>query len=203
MLTAARHYGWSPGVVYDEKTFQFEAWLSGWGARNLINGDAWIGRFGDARFEGSAFVRPCHDMKAFTGFVTTGEEISDWQTRVDAGEVSTRTAVLTLDTPVIVAPEKVLLREWRFFVVGGQVISGSQYRDTYGLSITDDVDQDVRDFAQARVNEWQPASCFVLDIGATRDGLGVVEVNNLNTSGRYACDLLKVFVAIEKLYSAS
>lgn len=200
MTLAARHYGWSPGVIYDDKTFNFEAWRKGWGADKLINGNAWVGKFGDAKFDGPAFVRPCHDMKAFSGFITDGENMKNWQKNVADGEISSGTNQLGLDTPIIVSPEKFILNEWRFFVVNGKVITGSQYRNSYTLWITTDIDKDVWNFAQDRVNEWQPEKCFVLDIAATKDGLGVMEVNCLNSSGRYACDLVKVFVAIEELY---
>ncbi len=203
MLTASQHYGWSPGVVYDPATFRFEAWRAHWGAGKLINGDAVVTRFGDAKATEKIFMRPCEDLKAFTGLTLNPDELEDWQRRVWEGEQSTRTLQLALSTPVITAPVKVIFREWRTFVVGGKVISASQYACAGRRETAPGADPDVLEFAQAMVDRWQPAKCFVLDIGATKAGLGVVEVNTLNSSGIYDCDMKAVCAALEVMYSAN
>jgi hypothetical protein len=205
IAVAAKKYGWNPGIIFNEDTFRFEAWKGGWGAENLINGDGIVSKFSEARIEQnqSAFMRPCKDWKSFTGLVLSESELIDWQKRVNEGERNTRSMILDPDTDVVVASEKLVMREWRFFVVDGKVITGSQYRTTYGLSVTPDVDDDVYVFAQKMVDKWQPEKCFVIDIAEVKDGLKIMEVNCINNSGCYACDLLKTFAAIETLYEGS
>ncbi len=200
MLTASRIYNWSPGVVYDSTTFRFEAWRAAYGADKLINGDARVCFFGAAKATEKVFMRPCEDLKAFTGLTLNPDELEEWQQRVADGEVSTRTLQLSMATPVIVAPVKTIFREWRTFVVDGRVISASQYAHLGRWDRSARVDEDVISFAQSLVDIWQPAPCFVLDIGETKDGLGLVEINTLNSSGVYECDMVKVFTAIEQLY---
>ncbi len=204
MTKASAIYGWTPGVVYDPLTFTFEAWRANWGAANLLNGQAVVTRFGDAKATEKVFMRPCQDLKTFTGLTLNPDELEDWQYRTWKGEQSSRDSIdLRLDTPVIVAPVKVITREWRTFVVGGKVVAWSQYAHLGRRDRSAQVDQDVIDYAQARVNEWQPAACFVLDIGETSEGLGVIEVNTLNSSGVYESDLKATLLAIEDLYESA
>ena len=200
MTTASRIYNWTPGVILDPVTFRFEAWKSGWGKQNLINGDAHVCRFGDAAANTKVFMRPCQDLKAFTGLTINPDELQDWQRRVKGGEQSTRTELLSEDTAVIVAPVKVIYREWRFFVVDGQVVSGSQYAHLGRRDRCEQIDSDVWSYAKQVVKIWTPAPCFVLDIGETNDGLAIVEVNTINSSGVYESDFASVVLALERFY---
>lgn len=198
LIAGAQKRGWSPGVIFNEN-FRYEAWRKNLGAY-LLNFDCVISRFADAKVEEKSFMRPCEDLKAFTGQTITSDELISWQKRVAEGEISTRALQLSSDTPVIVAPIKNILREWRFFVVNKQVITGSQYRTMYGKAVSADVDLDVYSYAQDVVSAWQPADCYALDIGETNEGLGVIEINCFNGSGIYACDMAKAFAAVEKFY---
>jgi hypothetical protein len=203
MTTASRIYGWSPGVIFDPDTFRFEAWRDHWGRANLINGDGVVTWFGNAVAIDKVFMRPCMDLKAFTGLTLNPDQLVDWQRRVADGEQSTRTEMLSLTTPVLVAPVKVILREWRFFVVNGVVVSGSQYAHLGRRDRSAQIDSDVWEFARDMVAIWQPAACFVLDIGETAGGrLGIVEVNTLNSSGVYLSDFNAVVLAIERFYES-
>ena len=205
LITAAQKRNWKPGVIFDPETFRYEAWLKGWGKENLLNGDGVVTRFANARIDGPVFIRPCEDQKTFTGRVIEEDELTKWQFCINDGEQSSDAYTLTNDTMVVVAPVKRILREWRFFVVNGKVISGSQYRDAYGLCESELVDSYVYDYAQEMASRWQPATCFVLDIAGIGSGkdcydLFVLEVNCLNGSGLYRCDANKIFGAIEVFY---
>jgi ATP-grasp domain, R2K clade family 3 len=205
LITAAQKRNWKPGVIFDENTFRYEAWEKGWGKENLLNGGGEVSRFANVRIDGPTFIRPCEDQKIFTGRVIEEDELTKWQFCINEGDKSSNAYALTNDTMVMFAPVKRILREWRFFVVGGKVISGSQYRDSFGLCESADVDSYVYDYAQEMANRWRPADCFVLDIAGTpsvKDGyeLSILEVNCLNGSGLYQCDANKIFGAIEQLY---
>ena len=200
MFASSKLYGWNPGVVHDPATFRFDVWRNSWGAKNLINGDGTVAHFGNIKPTDRFFMRPNDDYKAFTGLVMTGSALMDWQQRVFAGEQSTRTMNLSLKTEVVIAPVKVILREWRTFVVGGRVITASLYARLGEKVRTNEVDPCVISFAQAMVDQWQPEKCFTLDIGETEDGFGIIEPNTLNTSGIYQCDFAAVCVALEELF---
>ena len=202
LIAGAAKRNWKPGVVFNPETFRYEAWLKGFGKENLLNGDGVVQKFGDEppRY-GKMFIRPCEDLKAFNGQVIEMNALLDWQKSTREAEVSTRALQLTSDTMVNIASVKFLYREWRFFVVGGKVITGSQYRDAYGRKDDPDVDKDVWDYTQKMVDKWQPGDCFVLDIAATEAGLKVIEVNCFNGSGVYACDMRKAFEAVERFYA--
>lgn len=203
LIAGAAKRNWKPGVIFNPETFRYEAWLKGYGAENMLNGDGVVQRFGDVRpVRGSrVFIRPCEDLKAFNGQVIEALQLKDWVARTIEGEVSSRAVQLNVDTMVVVAEPKFLYREWRFFVVGGKVITGSQYKDVYGRRDDPDVDQDVIDFTQKMVDKWQPGDCFVIDVADTQDGLKVIEINCFNGSGVYACDVEKAFAAVEKFYA--
>ncbi len=210
MLAASRRYGWTPGVIYDEKTFHFDAWRDNWGAANLINGTAATLAFGNGVWHGGGvdeqtervFIRPAQDLKTFTGHVTTVAEWKAWIERVRAGEKSLEAQELTLNTPVIVAPVKTITREWRTWVVGGKVVAASQYA-LYGKRIREaHAPLDVLMFATRLASYWQPAAAFVLDVGEMEDGsLGLVEINTLNSSGIYAAEMHWVYNALVRLYT--
>jgi len=210
LILASSRYHWNPGVIYNPLTFRFEAWRNGWGADNLLNGYGDVVRFGDLQpredVSEQVFIRPCEDLKAFSGHVTDWHDLIGWKKRVLEGEVSTRSLQLTADTMVVVSEPRVVLREWRLFVVGNRVISGSQYRSlsagprASGNHVVAGVPEDVMRFARRMVTRWGPAEHYVLDIGETRNGLFVIEANCLNGSGVYASDLEAVFGAIETYY---
>src|ERR1019366_1367864 len=71
LVRLASQYGWKPGAWIDDN-FRFEKWLEHYGD-NLLNSDAIVCRFADATFEGTAFVRPCEDLKAFSGMEINDE----------------------------------------------------------------------------------------------------------------------------------
>jgi hypothetical protein len=201
MIIASQKRGWNPGVIFNDN-FRYEAWVKGFGAENLLNGDGVVSRFGDAKIlESKAFVRPCEDLKAFDGKLFEAQALIDWQKSIAEGEKSTRALYLTSDTMVVTAPQKLIYREWRFFVVNGLVISGSQYRTAQSVWSDPNVDDDVYAFAQKMVDKWQPGECFVLDICETKEGLSIIEVNCFNGSGAYACNLPKIFAAVEQFYA--
>jgi hypothetical protein len=47
------------------------------------------------------------------------------------------------------------------------------------------------------VDIWQPDDAFVLDIAETSEGFKIIEINCLNASGFYACEMDKVVIALE------
>lgn len=195
----AEKKGWNPGV-YANENFHFNKWKENYG-EHLLNYDGRVLPFAGpvefaVNFNQEIFVRPCEDGKEFTGMLTTWQGFMDWRNKVvELGE-----STIKPDAPIFVAAVKEIYSEYRFFIVDGKVITGSQYKLGNRVVTSPNVDRDISWFAWQMVNTWCPAVSFVLDIAMTPDGLKVIEINSMNSSGFYACDMSKVIEALEDLY---
>lgn len=196
----AKHRGWVPGVFKNEN-FDMRVLNEKYGS-DMLNSDAKFYKLGEVPvYEGSAFIRPVHDTKSFTGGLIDGGELEKWKQGLY--ELRREFTTLDLNTEVLVAHPKEVRSEARFFVVGGQVVAGSTYRvDRRVLYKSVDSDNPLympfKEYAQRMVDKWQPAEAFVMDIGLT-DEFKVIEINCLNSSGFYDSDMTQVVKAIENL----
>ena len=192
----AKERGWNPGSFLNEN-FDYSKWRENYG-QHLLNPDSTVCRFDEVSFTSSdrMFLRPCKDTKAFCGKVFGNEEFHEWRDEVMKLEAD---SVLRGETMVTVAPVKEIHREFRFFVVDGQTITGSQYKLGRQIVLDGAVEPDIVAFAQQMVDLWQPARAFVLDVALTEEGLKIVEINNLNSAGFYACDVMKIVAAVEAM----
>jgi hypothetical protein len=198
----AKAKGWNPGRFMGPN-FDMRVLNERYGDR-MLNADAQFCEFKDLKFEGTKFVRPVHDTKSFTGGLLHGEEIEAWKERVlplsNDGFVS-----LQPDTPVMFASPKSIEMEARFFVVSGDVITGSTYR-TLGrqcmyqvVDSTNPLFAHLYEFAVEVADFWGPDVGYALDICQSEGELKVVEINCMNSAGFYACDMRAVVKAIESL----
>ena len=193
----AKRKGWKPGVFVNEN-FTFPKFVKNYGD-NLLNKEAHLSTIEgfEPKYD-EFFVKPCKDSKVFAGQKMTWEKFKEWRDKIlDLGWEGT----VTGNTCVVQAPVKEIYREYRFFVVNGKVITGSQYRVGTRVFSTECNEKDVIRYAQKMVNLWSPAAGFVMDVAITPDGFKVIEVNCLNASGFYACDMSKVVFALEELYN--
>ncbi len=146
------------------------------------------------------FIRPAEDLKQFSGQVIQASEAADWLT--DAMEcASSGSYQLALDTAVVVAPPKNIQAEWRWFVVGGRVISGAMYRCRGKLIKEREEDSATIAEAQTFADVWLPSPCCVMDLALVDNQLKVIEFNTINSSGFYNHDVEAIFVELYK-YSA-
>ena len=137
------------------------------------------------------FIRPCLDLKAFNGTLTSVGEIKNWMRSVDSGNFS-----FTEDTLVSIAEPKHILAEWRWFVVNGKVIDGSIYRLRGQRLTIHERDQKVIDEAQTLADKWLPNQTCVMDLALTDDGMKCIEFNCFNSSGYYNNDIGKIVRAV-------
>ena len=141
------------------------------------------------------FTRPTEDLKTYSGQVIECGECADWLT--DAMNcASSGSYQLSPDTAVIIAPPQELKAEWRWFVVGGQVIDGSMYRRDGELFKQHETDALVIAEAQRFADVWLPHECCVMDLALVGDEMKVIEFNTINSSGFYDHDVEKVIVAL-------
>ncbi len=195
LARSAQVRGWKPGAFM--RNLSYDVWSKAWSAERLLNPNAQICKIVDAVVRAEhTFVRPVEDSKSFSGKVFDRDEFHDWKNSI---LTMSDTDILTKDTEIILSPPVKIYTETRCFVVNGKVITASRYKLGNQVLYSDDVDQQILTYAQECVNLWQPDLAFVIDIADTPDGYKIVEVNNFNSAGFYACDTQKIVMAIENL----
>jgi hypothetical protein len=189
----ARSKGWVPGSFLNEH-FDVPVWLAALGDA-MLNAQCVTGTLAEVQVPSAApfFIRPAADNKAFDGMVMDAEMLAHW--RQDAA----RAHLMALD--VTVSPVRQIFREYRLFVVGKQVVTGSLYKVAGKPQLSSDVEDYVRDYARAIIARWTPADAFVIDLGLTEDGLKVIEFNNINSSGFYASNVASYVQAVQACYA--
>ena len=137
------------------------------------------------------FVRPNSGFKTFTG-QTIGYD--SWEEDVRSIE---QTSSVMDETLVVTASAKEILGEFRFVVVDGRVVAGSEYRWDGKLDVRRDWPAECEGLAQ-RVAEhpWQLDSAYVVDVADTPDGPHIVELNSFCHAGLYASDVEAIVRAV-------
>ena len=186
--------GWKPGAFLNQD-FDFAVWKEKYKGL-LLNEDATIEEFGNLTPDQPVFIRPCWDDKAFAGFVIEPDALREWQSR--ALDIVDTAATLTPETPVLTAPPKAILREFRFFIVEGLVITGSLYREQGHRRYSTDCEETAWACAQTAAGIWRPDKAFVIDVAMTHGGPKIIEINCMNSAGFYEADLDLLVEALEQ-----
>lgn len=207
MRHVAKENNWAPGV-YDLESINFKVQLKHWG-NLMLNADAKIVPFKDVKFKNIAFIRPIEDSKVFAGKVFDQKEFEDWQHKVcdleeDFGDS------LTKNTLVQICQPKKIYAEYRFWVVGGKIVTYSLYKKGDRVIYSSEIDEYVKHFAQQCIDhnnidcsvlnlKWQPHKAYVLDVCETPDGMKIVEINTINAAGFYAGNVQNIIMSLEEM----
>lgn len=197
LVQIGKSRGWQPNAFLN-KNFDFRIQRNHWPL--MLNYDAQIGSLGtiDPPWE-PFFIRPPEDSKLFTGTVMSHAELEQW--KKDTAEVySNGYTQLTPETEVMVASPRVIWAEYRLFVVNRKVVTGSQYRMGGRPYQNPVLPKIVLDFAKENIRQWVPDYAFCMDVADTPDGLKIIEVNCINSSGFYKSDVSKTIQALEEGY---
>ena len=81
----------------------------------------------------------------------------------------------------------------------GRIVTGSMYRLGHRVVYDPYVPPHCLDFADQMIRQWQPARAFVMDVAETPDGPKIIEINNINCSGFYACNMGRIVDAVEQM----
>lgn len=199
LVKIAQKKGWMPGVFLNEN-FDNRVQLEKWGY-HMLNHDSVVRQFGDiptSILPEQFFIRPVLDDKSFSGHVSTLDKLRIWQKKV----IKLRDVYTSLDenTLVSIASVKQIHKEHRFFIVDGKIATYSTYKlGDRVVKRNDFLTVELTNFVNARIAEWQPDRAFVIDIAETASDFKIIEVNCINSSGFYACDVMKLVIAIEKM----
>lgn len=188
----------TPGVFFNEETFNVEAWVNGLG-KEMLNHDTEVTTFGkllEQGFEDDVFLRPVGDLKLFTGTVFNFEELKEWwsNNRNDSDNPAYR---IVEDTEIVKSTAKNITGEWRCFSVNGKVISGSQYRKNGRTNHNESFPDPVKLYAEEMLSRWRPHDVIVVDIAQLPDNsFRVIEFNCFNASGWYKTDRVAILKAV-------
>jgi hypothetical protein len=126
-----------------------------------------------------SFIRPISSLKPFGGTVVTPANFDDW--------LETYGGSVDLETEIIMCPYWDIWAEWRFFIIGGEVVTGSMYRISGALK-NRIAPPEMLMTAQALARKWLPDETCVMDLALTTEGFKVIEYNAVHCSGLYDSD---------------
>lgn len=171
-----------------EKFYPKELW---------VNGDGYDIAWKDLKVLYPFFIKPYRE-KFFTSLVVFNQDdlskIQLMHSPDDANEI------------IRVSRAIDIVSESRFFIIGGKVITGSQYK-LKGILNSRSIDSLHPAWKKAEKildNHGPICEAFVMDLGKTESGnddsYKIVELNNLNSSGFYHCEVNKIADALYNLY---
>lgn len=170
-----------PNSVFSLEDYSFEAWFKIFEKKNMLNENAQIVKASDIDWNSEElFVRPLNDTKDFNGGIYNKN-------------------TLKYEGMCVVASIQPIDKEFRFFVLGGKIITASQYKINGQLAASSIVDKGAEIFAQNMVEKFNFPG-YVIDIADTKNGYKIVELNCLNAAGLYEIDLYKLVQAVRDFY---
>ena len=188
-----------PGIFLNPDRFRVSHYVQTWKDK-VLNSDGRLITFGKVSSLKSShdrwyFVRPDNDGKGFSGRIITYQQLLDWSRAVCPMDLPE----LNQQTEVWVAPSKAILKEWRLFVVGDEVISASRYAVNGELSESaDDLPSAMLDFAHSLIQAHRLHDVYVMDIAQVNTGYKLIECNCFNGTGFYAHDIERVIQSISQ-----
>jgi len=125
LIHIAKKMNWIPGCFYNEN-FSYYNYIENYGSE-MLNFGCEISPIKNIKFEDSVFIRPNDDLKQFSGTIMGFDEFFEWKTKLN-DLYSDRYCSVTPDTMAVISKIKKIKKEYRFFVVGKKVVTGSIYK---------------------------------------------------------------------------
>lgn len=199
MSRVAKKYGWYPGSLLNSN-HDYRVY-SKYYKENLLNYDSKIIKFGDDVKEEYFFARPCEDTKTFTGKVFDKVEWNEFKDRFfKSGQESS----LNNNTEIQICSVKKITKEFRFWIIGNNVVTSSLYRNGYWMghiNYSDVVDEGALEFCKKMINIYALAEAFVMDICEVlidnKPEYKIIECGCINSAGFYKANMPKLIEAIE------
>ena len=190
-------YDWAPGSLLN-KNHDFKVYREHY-RENLLNWDSQVRKVIDLvewKRDGTQgqlqFIRPVKDSKTFTGALFTESEWDHEVVRMLNNDSS-----FTLDTEIQIASPKNIQKEIRCWVVGGKIITASQYKLGSTTQYDSVVEPEALEFAQRMVDVFQLAEAFVIDVCLVGGEWKIVECGCINCAGFYHSDVQRTISALE------
>ena len=102
---------------------------------------------------------------------------------------------------VVVSSPKKILKEWRFVIAAGKVVTGCLYQDEDKQVYRAEYDPAAFELAsKIGAQGYQPDPAWIIDICKTSEGeYKMLEIGGFSFSNLYACDLRKVVREVSKV----
>ncbi len=185
---------YKPGVFYQEDWFDPRSWL---GKRSdLLNEEAKEISVAELRLKWVDEPMWVKSVKAkqVTGMVIEPEKEDKDTWLIEHSD-------LDGNDILVIAPALNIATECRFFVVKGEVVTGSTYRWLGCRTIRHPIDLPMWDFVRGAVKEWLPHDTIVIDACQLKNGkFKIIEFNAINSSGFYNCDVGAIVDKLEQVW---
>ena len=203
----ARLGRWRPGALCAVEAFTCSQWYPRFAAQLVHRRyrlttvralcetpSALVGELADA--QGHVFVRPDSPLKPFSGRVVELDGLTP-------GHLDHGFYFDDLDLPIVVAPTRVMRREWRFVLADARIVAETAYIAEGRQADSGAVPPAARAMAEAIATSAQlPAPICIVDIGEADDELCLLEFNPFSGADLYACDLDAVVAGIRAALEA-
>lgn len=145
------------------------------------------------------FAKPDRDLKSFDGTVFDAEKFPFFIERAQTF------SNYDPATQVCVSPIKNIGREWRIFVVNGEIAGYSQYKNNRKLDIVREISEEALAYARMITELYNPNDVHVFDVceNLDIDKFSVIEYNTFNCSGFYEADVNKITKSINHFMEKS
>lgn len=199
-----RESPWVPGVYYTKQNYTCRAYYPYLGPLLLAQEYTML-PYGELKrrrdylynthsIADTVFIRPDSGGKVFTGQTVNLETFDRDVERMGFYDVPP-------DELVVVSPPRNIVAEWRFVVIDGRVVAGSQYRRGGQKDVQPLFPVGAFELAQYAVDSgWAPDPLWTVDICETTTGsYYVLEIGTLCCAGWYACDPRPVVEAASRV----
>lgn len=140
------------------------------------------------------FVKPNTCLKSFDGTITDNEKFPFFMERVMSYENFQK------DDKICISSLKHVEKEWRLFIIDGEVVSCSRYMTNRKVTPIREYPDVVAAFATQVINLYNPNRIAVFDVCQLDTGdLKIVEFNTANCSGWYDNDISAIVKKINSL----
>lgn len=161
----------------------------------LLNKDAFFLPIKDNKtksFNVPYFLKPSKDLKTFLpGILQPGETIQHF--------IENSQHLKQYDHELaLLSPVKIILKEYRFFIVNKEIITGSQYKNGDIVEHKSFIPDYMLDIAKQYAQLYQPHDIFTMDLAETEHGVKIVEYNCWNGSGLYESNKIELFKSVQK-----
>lgn len=190
MARLAKKYNWNPGCIMTPN-HDFEIYSKKY-QQNLVNFDSLIYRFNDDfSFEGKKFIRPTNDSKFFDAKVFSLDEWNSFKQKKSYNQ----------NVKIQVSSIKKIEKEFRFFIVNGEVVTGSLYKMGQFVVYDSVIDNEAENFCQEMIKIFQLADVFTMDVCLINNKWKILECGCINCAGLYKANIQKLIYKIENFYS--
>lgn len=209
-----------PGLYWNEKNMLCSNYYSYY-ENELLHSDYIMLPYGEISrkrdflfkiFGDTLFIRPDSGNKQFTGNLLNKDNFDYVLDIINIYNIDN-------DLMCLISPAKNILKEWRFVIVNGEVISGSLYRDwTNGGELTEndtkdivllkskskyelvDENSDVFKYCQKVSKLYDADKAYTIDITLTDNNeYKVIEIGSFSCAGLYSNDLEKIIKSVNEI----